>query len=55
MAIVYKTRNKKRAKAHGFLARKKSNTGKKVLVRRRQKGRKKIVKVKKVQKLKKRK
>ncbi|HVU06495.1 MAG TPA: 50S ribosomal protein L34 [Candidatus Paceibacterota bacterium] len=44
MAIVYKTRNRKRARAHGFLARKNSPTGKKVLARRRHKGRKRIVK-----------
>ncbi|MFA6158508.1 MAG: 50S ribosomal protein L34 [Candidatus Paceibacterota bacterium] len=45
MAIVYKTRNRKRARAHGFLARKNSPTGKNILVRRRQKGRKKIVNI----------
>lgn len=45
MAIVYKTKNRKRARAHGFLARKNSHTGRKVLVRRRHKGRKLIVNV----------
>ena len=45
MAIVYKTRNRKRARAHGFLARKKSHTGRKILIRRRHKGRARIVKV----------
>ncbi|MBX4209394.1 50S ribosomal protein L34 [Candidatus Parcubacteria bacterium] len=45
MAIVYKTKNRKRARAHGFLARKSTPTGRKVLTRRRHKGRKRIVKV----------
>jgi len=45
MAIVYKTKQRKRARAHGFLARKNSPTGKKILVRRRRRGRSKIVKV----------
>jgi large subunit ribosomal protein L34 len=43
MAIVYKTRNRKRARSHGFLARKNSPTGRKVITRRRHKGRKKII------------
>lgn len=45
MAIVYKTKNRKRARAHGFLARKSTSTGRAVMKRRRQKGRAKIVKV----------
>ncbi|HEU0080785.1 MAG TPA: 50S ribosomal protein L34 [Candidatus Paceibacterota bacterium] len=45
MAIVYKTRNRKRARAHGFLARKSTPTGKKVMARRRHKGRARIVNV----------
>lgn len=45
MAIVYKTKNRKRARAHGFLARKSTAGGRNVLARRRHKGRKKIVKV----------
>ncbi|MDP1625368.1 MAG: 50S ribosomal protein L34 [bacterium] len=44
MAIKYKTKNRKRARAHGFLARKSSPTGRKVIARRRQKGRKRIIK-----------
>lgn len=43
MAIVYKTKNRKRARAHGFLARKSTPTGRKVLARRRQRGRKSLV------------
>ena len=45
MAIVKKTKNKKRARTSGFLARKNSPTGKNVLKRRMQKGRKKLVTV----------
>ncbi|MDE1874888.1 MAG: 50S ribosomal protein L34 [Patescibacteria group bacterium] len=45
MAITYKTKNRKRARAHGFLARKKSPTGRKTLARRRHKGRRRIVTV----------
>ncbi|MEK7607705.1 MAG: 50S ribosomal protein L34 [Patescibacteria group bacterium] len=45
MAIVYKTKNRKRARAHGFLARKNSHTGRTVLIRRRHKGRKHLVNV----------
>ncbi len=43
MAIVYKARNKKRAQAHGFLARKSTKSGKNVIARRRHKGRKRVV------------
>jgi len=42
MSFTYKPKKKKRANTHGFLRRKKSKTGRKVLARRRQKGRKKI-------------
>ncbi|MEN9621618.1 MAG: Ribosomal protein [Candidatus Parcubacteria bacterium] len=45
MAIVYKTKNRKRARAHGFLARKSTPTGRAVITRRRHKGRKKLLKV----------
>ncbi|MBI5134564.1 MAG: 50S ribosomal protein L34 [Candidatus Taylorbacteria bacterium] len=45
MAIVYKTKNRKRARAHGFLARKATKNGRNVMKRRRQKGRKRVVKV----------
>ncbi|HEY0907738.1 MAG TPA: 50S ribosomal protein L34 [Candidatus Paceibacterota bacterium] len=45
MAIVYKTKNRKRARAHGFLARKSTPTGRAVIKRRRNKGRKKLLKV----------
>lgn len=45
MAIVYKTKNRKRARAHGFLARKSTPTGRRLLARRRHKGRKKIVNI----------
>lgn len=42
MSITYNPKKKKRAKTHGFLVRTKSTTGKKVLQRRRQKGRAKL-------------
>jgi large subunit ribosomal protein L34 len=45
MAIVYKTKNRKRARAHGFLARKSTPTGRRLITRRRHKGRKKLVNV----------
>lgn len=45
MAIVYKTKNRKRARAHGFLARKATRNGRNVMTRRRHKGRKRIIKV----------
>lgn len=42
MSITYNPKKRKRAKKHGFLARSKSPTGKVVLKRRRQKGRKQL-------------
>ena len=42
MSITYQPKKRKRAKTHGFLKRSKSVGGKKVLVNRRRKGRKKI-------------
>lgn len=42
MSFTYKPKKKKRATTHGFLARKKTATGEKVLARRRQKGRHKL-------------
>lgn len=42
MSFTYNPKKRKRAKAHGFLSRSKTPTGKKVLARRRQKGRKKL-------------
>lgn len=42
MSFTYKPKKGKRAKTHGFLVRSASKTGKAVLKRRRQKGRKKI-------------
>ncbi|OJI08136.1 MAG: 50S ribosomal protein L34 [Candidatus Vogelbacteria bacterium CG22_combo_CG10-13_8_21_14_all_37_9] len=39
MSQTYKPKKKKRARTHGFLARTSSPTGKKVLLRRRRKGR----------------
>ncbi len=42
MSFTYKPKKRKRAKTHGFLVRSKSSTGRRVLKRRRTKGRKKI-------------
>jgi large subunit ribosomal protein L34 len=42
MSFTYKPKKKKRANTHGFLRRSKSKTGKQVLQRRRQKGRKRL-------------
>ncbi|PCI27812.1 50S ribosomal protein L34 [Candidatus Wolfebacteria bacterium] len=42
MSITYNPKKRKRAKKHGFLSRSKSPTGKAVLKRRRQKGRKQL-------------
>ena len=42
MSKTYQPKNRKRARAHGFLARSGSPTGKQVLQRRRRKGRKKL-------------
>ncbi|MFA6252583.1 MAG: 50S ribosomal protein L34 [Candidatus Paceibacterota bacterium] len=42
MSITYQPKKKKRARTHGFLARKGSVGGRKLLNRRRQKGRKEL-------------
>jgi large subunit ribosomal protein L34 len=42
MSFTYKPKKKKRANTHGFLRRKKTATGRQVLVRRRRKGRAKL-------------
>ncbi|MBP9701663.1 MAG: 50S ribosomal protein L34 [Candidatus Pacebacteria bacterium] len=42
MSTTYSPKRRKRARTHGFLVRNKSKNGKKVLQRRRQKGRKKL-------------
>ncbi|OGI66395.1 50S ribosomal protein L34 [Candidatus Nomurabacteria bacterium RIFCSPLOWO2_02_FULL_40_10] len=42
MSFTYKPKKRKRARSHGFLVRSRTKTGKKVLKRRRQKGRKKL-------------
>ncbi len=42
MSFTYNPKKKKRAKTHGFLKRKQTGTGKKVLQRRRIKGRKRL-------------
>ncbi|HEY4506441.1 MAG TPA: 50S ribosomal protein L34 [Candidatus Paceibacterota bacterium] len=42
MSFTYNPKKKKRARKHGFLARTASTPGKKVLTRRRQKGRKRL-------------
>ncbi|MFA6520107.1 MAG: 50S ribosomal protein L34 [Candidatus Paceibacterota bacterium] len=42
MSFTYQPKKRKRAKSHGFLVRSRTKTGKKVLARRRQKGRKKL-------------
>lgn len=39
MSFTYKPKKRKRAKTHGFLVRKATAAGKKVLLRRRRKGR----------------
>jgi large subunit ribosomal protein L34 len=43
MSFTYNPKKRKRAKAHGFLIRMASPGGKKILARRRAKGRKRIV------------
>ncbi|MFA6050434.1 MAG: 50S ribosomal protein L34 [Candidatus Paceibacterota bacterium] len=45
MSFTYKPKKKKRAKSHGFLARSKSAYGKRVIQKRRQKGRKRLTTV----------
>ncbi|OGJ05282.1 50S ribosomal protein L34 [Candidatus Nomurabacteria bacterium RIFOXYA2_FULL_35_9] len=42
MSFTYKPKKRKRARSHGFLVRSRIKTGKKVLMRRRHKGRKKL-------------
>ncbi|MCE9585660.1 50S ribosomal protein L34 [Candidatus Nomurabacteria bacterium] len=42
MSQTYQPNKRKRAKTHGFLARTKTKGGKKMIARRRQKGRKKL-------------
>ncbi|MCP6719292.1 MAG: 50S ribosomal protein L34 [Patescibacteria group bacterium] len=42
MSITYQPKKRKRKKTHGFLSRSKTKTGKRVLNRRRKKGRWKI-------------
>jgi large subunit ribosomal protein L34 len=42
MSQTYQPNKRKRAKSHGFLVRSKTKNGKKVLARRRQKGRAKL-------------
>ncbi len=42
MSITYQPKKKKRARKHGFLKRMRLKTGKNVLKRRRQKGRRKL-------------
>jgi len=42
MSITYQPKKRKRARAHGFLSRSKSKTGRNTILRRRRKGRKKL-------------
>ncbi len=42
MSITYKPKKRKRKRKHGFLKRNRTNAGKKILRRRRKKGRKKL-------------
>ena len=42
MSQTYQPKKRKRAKTHGFLVRSKSRNGRKVLLKRRQKGRTKL-------------
>ncbi len=43
MSVTYQPKKRKRARSHGFLKRKKTAGGRKVVKSRRQKGRKKLV------------
>lgn len=47
MSQTYQPKKRKRAKAHGFLVRSKSKTGRNTLLRRRRKGRKALTTVSK--------
>jgi len=42
MSITFQPKKKKRERVHGFLRRKKTKGGKRILARRRKKGRKKL-------------
>ncbi|MFZ1019930.1 MAG: 50S ribosomal protein L34 [Minisyncoccia bacterium] len=42
MSFTYQPKKRKRARTHGFLVRSRTKTGKRVLKRRRQKGRNKL-------------
>jgi large subunit ribosomal protein L34 len=42
MSFTYNPRKKKRARTHGFLRRKKTRTGRHVILKRRRKGRKRL-------------
>ncbi|HYF13118.1 MAG TPA: 50S ribosomal protein L34 [Candidatus Paceibacterota bacterium] len=42
MSQTYRPKKRKRARSHGFLSRKRSAGGRKVLMRRRRKGRKRV-------------
>lgn len=42
MSVTYNPKNRKRSKTHGFLARIKTQAGKRVILRRRRKGRKQL-------------
>jgi len=42
MSFTYKPKKRKRKRTHGFLKRTKTSSGKKILKRRREKGRKKL-------------
>ena len=42
MSVTYQPKKKKRAKTHGFLVRSKTSTGRRVILRRRRKGRAKV-------------
>ncbi|HEU0085535.1 MAG TPA: 50S ribosomal protein L34 [Candidatus Paceibacterota bacterium] len=42
MSQTYKPKKRKRAKAHGFLSRSKTKNGKRVILKRMRKGRKKL-------------